>query len=171
TEYRVEDLPDDLAAHIKVNPVTGCWEWQLRLSPQGYGIIYRDGQNRRVHCLVYSMLAEPIPSGLDLDHVWDRGCRSKACCWPTHLEPVERAENSRRNVRVLTELRRLERSKVAGTVVLVDDVRRRWSDLLDSVEHHDAHVTVMRYRKPAAVIVPIAWYEKAQRTIQNGEQS
>jgi prevent-host-death family protein len=50
--------------------------------------------------------------------------------------------------------------------VASDDVRRRWSDLLDSVEHHDAHVTVLRYRKPAAVIVSVAWYEQAKGLLE-----
>ena len=53
--------------------------------------------------------------------------------------------------------------------VASDEVRRRWSDLLDSVEHHDAHVTVLRYRKPAAVIVPIEWYEQVKGLLGNGE--
>lgn len=53
--------------------------------------------------------------------------------------------------------------------VASDEARRRFRDLLDSVEHHDAHVTVLRYRKPAAVIVPIEWYEQAKGLLRNGE--
>jgi len=53
--------------------------------------------------------------------------------------------------------------------VASDEVRRRFRELMDSVEHHDAHVTVMRYRKPAAVIVPIEWYEQARSLLRNGE--
>ena len=52
-----------------------------------------------------------------------------------------------------------------------DEVRRRFRELLDSVQHHGDHVTVLRYRKPAAVIVPIDWYEQAKSLLGNGEQS
>jgi hypothetical protein len=170
-EYRVGDLPDDLAAHIVVNPVTGCWEWQLGLNPKGYGFIYRNRRNRRVHCLVYSMLAGPIPAGLDLDHVWDWGCRSKACCWPAHLEPVTRAENSRRNVRVMTVLRRQrrdERARAGETARSMTEVRTGWRDLLDEVQADpEAAIRISRYDRPVAVVVSAAWYERA---IMNGEQ-
>ena len=53
-----------------------------------------------------------------------------------------------------------------------DEARRQWSDLLDSVEHHDAHITVLRYAKPAAVIVPVWWHELAITELaEEGEQS
>ena len=41
-----------------------------------------------------------------------------------------------------------------------DEVRRRFRELLDSVQHHGDHVTVLRYRKPAAELVPIGWYRE-----------
>ena len=41
-----------------------------------------------------------------------------------------------------------------------DELRRNLRTLLDSVEHSGAHVTVLRYDKPAAVIVPVGWYEQ-----------
>jgi hypothetical protein len=106
--YRIEDLPPRVAAKIRVNPVTGCWEWQGHLKPKGYGqIAQRDGSEKgpdgrgKVRChlthrLVYSILVGPIPDGLPLDHVKERGCASNACCWPAHLEPVTHLENNRR---------------------------------------------------------------------------
>jgi prevent-host-death family protein len=50
-----------------------------------------------------------------------------------------------------------------------EDTRRRFRELMDSVEHHGVHVTVMRYRKPAVVIVPIDWYEQAKSLLRNGK--
>jgi hypothetical protein len=94
--YRLEDLPGRIAAGIRVNPVTGCWEHQGSPERRGYVRIRWQGCRWLIHRLVYTLLAGPIPDGLTLDHVKARGCRSKACCWPAHLEPVTRGENSNR---------------------------------------------------------------------------
>lgn len=42
-----------------------------------------------------------------------------------------------------------------------DDARQNWRDLLNEVEHDGEHVTILRYNRPAAVIVPKDWYEQA----------
>jgi hypothetical protein len=49
--------------------------------------------------LAYRLLVDDYDPALDLDHSWDRGCRSKACCNPDHLEPVTHRENCLRGVR------------------------------------------------------------------------
>jgi hypothetical protein len=94
--YRLEDLPERIAAKIRINPETGCWEWQGWRSHDGYGYVWWEGKDRSVHRTVFELLARPVPEGFTLDHFRDRGCRSKACCWPTHLEPVTTAENTAR---------------------------------------------------------------------------
>jgi hypothetical protein len=63
-------------------------------------------QERRAayaHRVAYELLVGPIPEGLTLDHVRDRGCTSTACVkaiaderGPAHLEPVTMEENVRR---------------------------------------------------------------------------
>jgi prevent-host-death family protein len=40
-----------------------------------------------------------------------------------------------------------------------------WRELLDAVEHKGEHVTVLRYDRPAAVVVPVEWYEQAQQAL------
>jgi len=47
-----------------------------------------------------------------------------------------------------------------------DEARRNLRDLLDEVEHHDVHVTILRYDKPAAVLVSLEWYEQAKALIE-----
>ena len=54
---------------------------------------------------------------------------------------------------------------MAGRHVLSEEARRGFSSLLDEVEHHAAHITVLRYKTPAAVIVPPEWYERACRAL------
>ena len=55
-----------------------------------------------------------------------------------------------------------------GRQILSDEAKRTWSSLLDGVEHHGEHVTVLRYSTPAAVIVPVDWYEQAIAEIGRG---
>lgn len=55
-----------------------------------------------LHRAAYELYVGPIPDGLDLDHVYDRGCRSRRCCNPAHLEPVTRQENILRRTRRIT---------------------------------------------------------------------
>ena len=52
-----------------------------------------------------------------------------------------------------------------------DEARRNLRDLLDEVEHHDVHVTILRYDKPAAVLVSPDWYEQAKAAIERGDPS
>ena len=51
---------------IKVNDVTGCWEWQRRRDRDGYGLIKiggRTGQPRAAHRVAYEEMTGPIPEG------------------------------------------------------------------------------------------------------------
>ena len=52
-----------------------------------------------------------------------------------------------------------------------DDARRRFRELMDSVEHQDVHVTVLRYSRAAAVIVPVEWYRDAQLALADRSNS
>lgn len=91
----MERLPARLRAKIAVEPGSGCWLWTGALT-WGYGTTWWDGAVRRAHRVVYELLVGPIPEGLELDHVQARGCTSKACVNPDHLEPVTHAENMAR---------------------------------------------------------------------------
>lgn len=51
-----------------------------------------------------------------------------------------------------------------------EQVRRELRTLLNEVEGGGEHVGVLRYRTPAAVIVPYAWYEQARAALE-GEAS
>jgi prevent-host-death family protein len=50
-------------------------------------------------------------------------------------------------------------------------MRRDLRGLLDEVEHHDVHVTILRYEKPAAVLVSLEWYEQAKALIARSEMN
>ena len=49
--------------------------------------------------------------------------------------------------------------------VRTDDARRHLRVLLNETEHDGTHIFVLRYDKPAAVIVPVDWYEQAKEVL------
>lgn len=90
-------LEERLAARVAIDFETGCWNYDgARVLNQGYGAIAAlvDGKwkMRRAHRVMWEMHVGEIPAGLELDHL----CRNKGCVNPDHLEPVTRAENTRR---------------------------------------------------------------------------
>ena len=58
---------------------------------------------------------------------------------------------------------------MTGKQVRSDEVRRNLRDLLDVIEKHGMHVTILRYDKPAAVLVPVEWYGEARALMMDGD--
>lgn len=77
------------------DPQTGCWDWQLTKTSQGYGRKTVKGVKQFAHRLYYEKFVGPIPEGLSIDHL----CRNPSCVNPAHLEPVTHQENMRRTRR------------------------------------------------------------------------
>lgn len=86
SEATAPDLP------YAVDPETGCWVWQRYRDRNGYGRKHSKGTMCWAHRVYYEQFVGPIPEGLDLDHL----CSNPPCVNPEHLEPVTRAENTRR---------------------------------------------------------------------------
>lgn len=55
------------------------------------------GKAWMVHRLLYTLLVGPIPDELVLDHK----CKDRACCNPSHVEPVTQKVNVERGQAVL----------------------------------------------------------------------
>lgn len=70
----------------------GCWEWKRSRNSRGCGLISERGVVLLAHRVSYEHHVGPIPDGMQIDHL----CRNKACCNPSHLEPVTARENSHR---------------------------------------------------------------------------
>jgi hypothetical protein len=87
--YRIENLPERIQRKIVVDPLSGCWVWQGRLDKSGYGQLKWNRKVVRLHRVAWALLVGPVPPGHQVNHVRGRGCRSKACCWPEHLEAVQ----------------------------------------------------------------------------------
>lgn len=99
----------------EVNKETGCWVYGGALH-RGYGRIKHEGQTVSTHRLAYRLLVGPLPDHLTIDHVAARGCRSKACWNPDHLEAVTTQENTRRRDSELERSLRPEREKAARCI-------------------------------------------------------
>jgi len=84
-----------------------CRLWGGALTWNGYGRVHVNGKFWRVHRLAYTLEVGPIPDGLDIDHVWDRGCRHRHCANVAHLEPVTRRENLLRSPLPIVNSRRI----------------------------------------------------------------
>ncbi|MFI6033013.1 HNH endonuclease signature motif containing protein [Streptomyces sp. NPDC051315] len=77
------------AGHVKRG---GCWIWQGRTGKNGYGRISLNDTLHYAHRVAYETFVGPIAADLTIDHL----CRVPMCINPAHLEPVTRAENTRR---------------------------------------------------------------------------
>lgn len=92
----------------RVEVTSTCWLWTGARMGMGYGHVALPVQLREVHKfravhrVIYEQLIGPIPDGMQLDHVWERGCRHKHCVFPGHLEPVTGKENSERRAKLIT---------------------------------------------------------------------
>jgi hypothetical protein len=69
----------------------GCWVWQgAIINKKGYGGIELSGRRYRVHRVAYELWIEPIPEGLQIQHL----CNCRLCCNPAHLIAGTTQENA-----------------------------------------------------------------------------
>lgn len=85
----------DFVDRLKVDPKTGCWEWQLA-RVGGYGHWMFKGKIRKAHHIsLFFFKGVPLNSysyKTQVDHL----CRNRCCANPSHLEIVSARENLRR---------------------------------------------------------------------------
>lgn len=81
----------------------GCVLWTSKsIGGAGYPIFTVGGELVGAHRFAWSLVNGPIPDGMEIDHVYERGCRSKLCVNHAHLEPVTHLENMRRRAALIT---------------------------------------------------------------------
>lgn len=88
---------------LKVNPEPcpcgcSCKRWIGSIHPKtGYGNIRAHDRTDLAHRVAWELAnGRPVPEGLVIDHVAERGCVHRDCVHPGHLEAVTRKENAKR---------------------------------------------------------------------------
>lgn len=99
---RVADPVARFHESYAVDETTGCWLWTSYRAKNGYAQISVAGRLTLAHRFSYELHVGPIADGLQLDHVYERGCRHKHCVRPDHLEPVTHQENALRAKALVT---------------------------------------------------------------------
>lgn len=88
--------PEQMRDHIKANTTidaNGCWVWNLGLNPDGYGALWWSGISSKAYRVAYVAFVGDVAEGLVIDHL----CGVRACCNPSHLEPVTQQVNLQRS--------------------------------------------------------------------------
>ena len=111
-------LPDRFWRLVQPCPMTGCWLFAGGQNGRGYGQYRHDGKHSYAHRVAFVALSGEIPAGTELDHL----CRVRACCNPSHLEPVQRAVNVQRGR--------------AGEVLVAGN-RKRWAQITHCPYGHE----------------------------------
>lgn len=83
-------IPAWAEPRIKINPETGCWEWQ-DAKRRGYGTVWKHGRMWCVHRLVYDETIGGLSSELMVLHK----CDVRNCCNPEHLFLGTHTDNMR----------------------------------------------------------------------------
>lgn len=84
---------------VKNESDDGCWLWQGRLDPHGYGRFDHAGKPQLAHRMAYLLVNGWLPEVLDHschNHSGCLGmpsCQHRRCCNPSHLVPSTIAEN------------------------------------------------------------------------------
>jgi hypothetical protein len=78
---------DFLKLRCKVDLETHCWEWPETTNPAGNPVVSYNGKHVLVRRLAYFLTHGKWPE----KPLFPMFCRSKSCCNPNHMKPVDRS--------------------------------------------------------------------------------
>jgi hypothetical protein len=94
TPIERENIIARFMARVKVDSLTGCWNWTGYLGKTGYARqVVKSLKINYAHRVAWLVLARrKIPTGKQIDHL----CRNRRCVNPNHMEAVTSRENTMR---------------------------------------------------------------------------
>jgi hypothetical protein len=143
-----------LKAKMRINPMTGCWEWMASVNTNGYGQFRINGTTEQAHRASWMIFRGPIPadgSAYGTVNVLHR-CDNSLCVNPEHLFLGNQSENAKDAVKKGRWGQRGVPGQFHGRAVLTDNAVRQIRASLDSVEtlaqkHKVSGSTICHVRK------------------------
>lgn len=111
-------MDDVLTPLVKLGATPAdCWEWQAKLSANGYGHKQSGGKTMLAHRWMFQIFNGWIPQGAVLNHL----CSNRKCVNPAHLELTTQAGNARHGKNAKLDIAQVSAIKAAL-------VGARWGD-------------------------------------------
>jgi hypothetical protein len=94
---------------------SGCWEFTSAINEQGYAKFFLNGRPQLAHRVAYRHFTDPIPEGMDVDHLCHNAdlsckggdtCLHRRCCNPEHLAACEHGQNALRSCNPIASINR-----------------------------------------------------------------
>lgn len=124
----IRHLSDDerLRAKTRIDPVTGCWEWQASRTPLGYGQMRFRGTRELAHRVSWMLFRGPIPrddSSYGTPGVLHR-CDNPCCVNPEHLFLGDQQANAKDSVTKGRWGKRGCKGESHGRAIVTEDIVR-----------------------------------------------
>lgn len=104
-----------------IDEETGCWEWQLGRTGEGYGSKWVNGKTKPAHIYYYEEKYGIVPVGMVLDHF---KCQNTGCCNPDHVEPTSQAENVHRGNKTVLDWEAVNKIREIGHSIPRNDLAK-----------------------------------------------
>lgn len=109
--------PEWFKARVRIDPATGCHEWQGSRASDGYGRVTNGRGQRQAHRVALHLAGVTLGTSDIVDHL----CRNHCCVNTSHLDVTTSAENTARGISpVGSYLRAIGRGVCKNGHVLAD---------------------------------------------------